>query len=48
MLEPHPPAGWKLYFNWALTIGLMLGLVLEVLPLSYVFVLATASVFSSR
>lgn len=45
MLEQHPPAGWKLYFNWALTIGLMVGLVMEVLPLAYLFMLATAIAF---
>lgn len=45
MLEQRPPAGWKLYFNWALTIGLMVGLVMEVLPLAYLFMLATAIAF---
>lgn len=44
-LVTHPPAGWKLYFNWALTISLMVALVMEVLPLAYLFMLATAIAF---
>ena len=44
-LEQRPSAGWKLYFNWALTIGLMVGLVMEILPLAYMFMLATAIAF---
>lgn len=41
-LEPRPQAGWRFHFNWALTIALMAALVLELLPLSYLFMLATA------
>ena len=33
---------WRLYFNWALTIALMVALVKELLPLSYMFMIASA------
>lgn len=42
MLPEVNSQGWKLYFNWILTIALMLGLVMEVLPLSYMFMIGTA------
>lgn len=32
--------GWRFYFNWALTAALILGLCLEVLPLSFLFMVA--------
>lgn len=44
-LAEHKPNGWRLYFNWALTIALMAGLIMEVLPLAYLFMLATAIAF---
>ncbi|MDE1167742.1 MAG: citrate:proton symporter [Pseudomonas sp.] len=32
--------GWRFYFNWLLTVALLVGLCLEVLPLSYLFMVA--------
>ncbi|NWJ25420.1 citrate:proton symporter [Rhizobium sp. RM] len=42
LLEARGVPGWKLYFNWALTIALMTSLVLELLPLSYLFMIGAA------
>lgn len=41
-LEARPAADWRFYFNWALTIVLMASLILELMPLAYLFMLATA------
>lgn len=40
--EDRGSTGWKLYFNWVLTIVLMVSLVLELLPLSYLFMIGAA------
>ena len=42
LIEHRADAGWKLYFNWALTTLLMASLVLEILPLSYLFMIGAA------
>lgn len=34
--------GWRFYFNWTLTVLLMIGLVMSWLPLPYMFMIATA------
>ena len=44
-LEPKPDAGWRFWFNWALTVALMTLLVLDVMPMAYLFMLATALMF---
>ncbi|MFK3799087.1 CitMHS family transporter [Pseudomonas sp. NPDC088444] len=36
----HRGEGWRFYFNWVLTGALILGLCLEVFPLSYLFMIA--------
>lgn len=36
----HRGDGWRFYFNWALTAALIVGLCLEVFPLSYMFMIA--------
>lgn len=42
LIEDRGPTTWRLYFNWALTIALMSSLVLELLPLSYMFMIGAA------
>lgn len=42
--EKHCVA-WRFWFNWALTIALMTFLVLDVMPMAYLFMLATAIMF---
>jgi CitMHS family citrate-Mg2+:H+ or citrate-Ca2+:H+ symporter len=38
--KEHRGDGWRFYFNWALTALLILGLCLELFPLSYMFMVA--------
>jgi CitMHS family citrate-Mg2+:H+ or citrate-Ca2+:H+ symporter len=38
--KEHRSDGWRFYFNWALTALLILGLCLELFPLSYMFMVA--------
>lgn len=38
--KDHRGDGWRFYFNWALTALLILGLCLELFPLSYMFMVA--------
>lgn len=40
--EHRGVTGWRFYFNWVLTIVLMVALVAEVLPISYLFMIASA------
>lgn len=42
LIEDRGPTTWRLYFNWALTIILMISLVMELLPLSYMFMIGAA------
>jgi CitMHS family citrate-Mg2+:H+ or citrate-Ca2+:H+ symporter len=42
MLEGDHAVGPRFYFNWVLTILLMIGLVMEVLPLAYLFMVGAA------
>lgn len=42
LIEDRGPTTWRLYFNWVLTIALMSSLVLELLPLSYMFMIGAA------
>lgn len=42
LIEDHGPTTWRLYFNWVLTVVLMTSLVLELLPLSYMFMIGAA------
>lgn len=41
----HRRGGWRFWFNWALTILLLAVLILDVLPLGYVFMLGAAVAF---
>ncbi|MDO6406691.1 CitMHS family transporter [Pantoea phytobeneficialis] len=43
--EEKPCVAWRFWFNWALTIALMTLLVLDVVPMAYLFMLATAIMF---
>ena len=40
--EDGKALGWRFYFNWVLTIALMAALVGELLPISYLFMIASA------
>lgn len=43
--EEKPCVAWRFWFNWVLTIALMTLLVLDVVPMAYLFMLATAIMF---